>query len=163
MFTIRPFREDEAALYRDIRLEGLRLHPDAFSASYEREVAEPLDFFARRLSAGGVFAGRDDRDVLGTVAFVREIGPKIEHKAHLFGMYVRPAARGTGLAGMLVQTLLDHARETVELVQLSVSAGNTAARRLYARHGFEPFGVERHSTKLGDDYVDAVHMVKLFD
>jgi RimJ/RimL family protein N-acetyltransferase len=64
---------------------------------------------------------------------------------------------------MLVQTLLDHARETVELVQLSVSAGNTAARRLYARHGFEPFGVERHSIKLGDDYVDAVHMVKLFD
>ena len=26
-FVIRPLRADEAALYRDIRLEALRLHP----------------------------------------------------------------------------------------------------------------------------------------
>jgi len=160
-FTIRPLRVDEAALYRDVRLEGLRLHPDAFGAAFEQESAEALPFFAARLDPNLVFGGFRDQDLLGIAGFMREPGLKRAHKAHLYGMYVRAAARGTGLARLLVAAVLDHAREHVELVQLSVVSGNMAARRLYESFGFRPFGIEEKSLRLEGRYLDEIHMVKL--
>jgi RimJ/RimL family protein N-acetyltransferase len=75
-------------------------------------------------------------------------------------MYVRDAARGTGLARMLVGAVLDHATERAELIQLSVVSTNGAARRLYASFGFEPYGIEERSLKVDGAYLDEVHMVR---
>jgi RimJ/RimL family protein N-acetyltransferase len=157
-FAIRPFRPDEAALYRDIRLEGLRLHPDALGAAFEQESLEPLAFFASRVTGNVIFGGFLGQEVLGTAGFMAETGLKRAHKGHLWGMYVRQAARGTGLARDLVRAVLDHARERVELIQLSVVATSTAARRLYESAGFEPFGIERHALKVDGRYYDEIHM-----
>jgi RimJ/RimL family protein N-acetyltransferase len=160
-FLVRPLRADEPALYREIRLEALRLHPEAFGASYDDEAARPLEFFEQRLTANVIFGGFLGEDVLGTAGFMPEAGKKRAHKAHFWGMYVRQAARGTGLARQLVEAVLDHARERAELIQLSVVSGNEGARRLYASFGFEPYGIEWHSLKLDGRYLDEVHMVKL--
>ena len=54
-------------------------------------------------------------------------GAKRAHKGFLWGMYVRSRARGTGVAKPLVEAVLAHARERVELVQLSVVQGSEAA------------------------------------
>jgi len=160
-FLIRPLRADEAALYRDIRLEALRLHPDAFSAAFEQEAAQPLSFFERRLTGNTVFAGFLGQGVTGIAGFMPEAGTKRAHKGHLWGMYVRPAARGTGLARQLVEAVLEHAQDRVELVQLSVIAGNVPAHRLYASLGFTPYGLEQRALKVDGNYLDEVLMVKL--
>ena len=160
-FTVRPLREDEAALYRDIRLEGLRLHPESFGAAFEQESLEPLPFFAARVAAAGVFGGFRDGQLLGVAGFMRETGLKRAHKAHLWGMYVRSEARGTGLARMIVEAVLDHARGRVELVQLSVTEGNVPARRLYDALGFVPYGIEYHALRVDGRDFDETHMVKL--
>jgi ribosomal protein S18 acetylase RimI-like enzyme len=160
-FVIRPLRADEAALYRDIRLEALRRHPEAFSAAFEQESVQPLSFFADRLTASTVFAGFGDRDVLGVAGFLVEPGVKRAHKAHLWGMYVRPAARGTGLARQLVEAVLAFAQERVDLVQLSVIAGNVPAHQLYLALGFTPYGLEERALKVAGKYFDEVHMVRL--
>jgi RimJ/RimL family protein N-acetyltransferase len=76
-------------------------------------------------------------------------------------MYVRAAARGTGLARQLVEAVLDHAKDRAELIQLSVVSGNISARRLYASLGFEPYGIEEHSLKVAGRYLDEVLMVRL--
>ena len=78
-------------------------------------------------------------------------------------MYVRDPARGTGLAGQLVDAVLAHARREVELVQLSVVASNDAARRLYERRGFERYGVEPRALKVDGRYLDEALMVKRLD
>ena len=170
---IRPLRVDEAALYRDIRLEALRTHPEAFGASFEQEAARPLGFFAERLSgqegmtgptgiSGNViFGGFQDAAVLAIAGFIVQSGLKREHKGTLWGMYVRPEARGTGLASLLVEAVLDHARDRVELIQLSVIADNVIARRLYASLGFEPYGIEERALKVEGRYLDEVLMAKL--
>jgi RimJ/RimL family protein N-acetyltransferase len=160
-FAIRPLRPDEPELYREIRLEALRLHPDAFGASFEDEAARPLAFFEQRLAGNVIFGGFRDQDLLGTAGFMPEAGAKRIHKAHLWGMYVRASARGTGLARLLVEAVLDHAKDRVELVQLSVVAGNAGARRLYTSLGFTPYGIEERSLKVAGQYLDEVHMVRL--
>jgi ribosomal protein S18 acetylase RimI-like enzyme len=159
-FMIRPLRADDAALYRDIRLEALQLHPEAFSAAFEQEKAQPLSWFEQRLAANTVFAGFRDQQVLGIAGFVSETGMKRAHKGHLWGMYVRPAARGTGLARQLVEAVLEYARSRVELVQLSVIAGNVPALRLYGSMGFVAYGLEERALKVDGRYFDEVHMAK---
>jgi RimJ/RimL family protein N-acetyltransferase len=160
IFEIRPLRVDEAATWRAIRLEALRLHPEAFASSFEHEAAQPLAFFAERLADGTIFGGFRDQELLGTVGFMIQAGVKREHKGMLWGMYVRHAARGTGLARSLVQAVLDHARQRVELIQLSVVADNANARRLYASFEFEPYGIEQRALKVDGRYLDDVLMVK---
>jgi ribosomal protein S18 acetylase RimI-like enzyme len=87
-------------------------------------------------------------------------GAKRAHKGTLWGMYVRPVARGSGLARALVEAVLDHARQRVELIQLEVVTDNLAARRLYVALGFEPYGIEEHALRVEDRYLDEVLMVK---
>jgi ribosomal protein S18 acetylase RimI-like enzyme len=159
--TVRPLREDEAALYREIRLEGLRLHPDAFSASFAHEASQELAFFAERVKGNVIFGGFRDATLLGAVGFAVLAGSKRAHKGLLWGMYVRASGRGTGLAGRLMEAVIDHARARVELVQLTVTADNTFARRLYASHGFVEYGLEEHALKIGERYLDEVLMVKM--
>ena len=160
-FVIHPLRPDEAASYREIRLEGLRLHPTAFSAAFEFEAAQPLAFFEARLSGGTTFGGFRGQELLGVVGFLPEAGVKRAHKGHLWGMYVRPAARGTGLARQLVEAVLEYAQDRVELVQLSVIAGNVPAQRLYVALGFVGYGVEERALKVEGRYYDEVHMARL--
>jgi RimJ/RimL family protein N-acetyltransferase len=159
--VIRPLRADEPALYREIRLEALRLHPDAFGASFEDEATRPLAFFEQRLTANAIFGGFSGEPLLATAGFMPEAGVKRMHKGHLRGMYVRRAARGSGLARRLAEAVLEYAKDRVELIQLSVVSSNTSARRLYASLGFEPFGIERRSLKVEGRYLDEVHMMKM--
>lgn len=160
-FVIRPLRADEPALYREIRLEALRLHPEAFGSSFEDEAARPLAFFEQRLTGNKIFGGFRGLELLGTAGFMPESGAKRVHKGHLWGMYVRPEARGSGLARRLVEAVLEHAQYQVELIQLSVVLGNVAAHRLYLSLGFEPYGIEARSLKLEGRYLDEVHMVRM--
>jgi RimJ/RimL family protein N-acetyltransferase len=160
-FLVCPLRPDQAGVYREIRLEALRLHPDAFGASFEDEAAQPLSFFEQRMTANMIFGGFDGDVLLGTAGFRPETGAKRMHKALLWGMYVRPIARGTGLARRLVEAVIDHAKDRVELLQLAVVADNLGAQRLYVSLGFEPFGTEPRSLKVDGRYLDEVLMVKM--
>ncbi len=60
-------------------------------------------------------------------------------------MYVRPEARGSGLAASLVQRVIAHARTLVEEICVTVVASNAAAHRLYRANGFEQYGLERRA------------------
>jgi RimJ/RimL family protein N-acetyltransferase len=159
-FVIRPLRADESVLYRDIRLEALRLHPEAFGAAFEQEAAQPASFFEQRLIGNTIFAGIRGEEIFGTAGFMPESGLKRAHKGHLWGMYVRHPARGTGLARQLVEAVLEFAQNQVELVQLSVVSGNAPAQRLYASLGFTRYGLEERALKIDGNYLDEVHMVK---
>jgi ribosomal protein S18 acetylase RimI-like enzyme len=78
-------------------------------------------------------------------------------------MYVRSIARGTGVAKHLVEAVLGHARERVELVQLTVVSENVAALRLYRSCGFVAYGHEVHALKQGGRYYDEVLMAVALD
>ena len=74
---------------------------------------------------------------------------KSRHKGVLWGMFVQPDVRGTGLAALLLARVIEHAAETVEEVRLTVVASNIAAVRLYTRAGFSRYGLERRALKVG--------------
>jgi RimJ/RimL family protein N-acetyltransferase len=73
-------------------------------------------------------------------------------------MYVRPDARNAGVGRQLVEALIDHARDHVEVIQLSLVSGNERARRLYASLGFVEYGIEKKSLKQDGHYYDEILM-----
>lgn len=157
---IRRLSPEEAGLYRDIRLEGLRGDPDAFGGTIESEGGEGLPAFADRLARLVVFGAFRGPELLGVAGFSIQQGPKQAHKGLLWGMYVRPGARRLGVGKQLVEAVLEHARSRVELIQLRVISGNLPARRLYAGQGFEEYGIEKHAAKYHGRYNDDVLMAK---
>lgn len=160
-FKLRRLEAHDAAVYRELRLEALKRHPEAFGSSWEDESGKPAEWWAERLEASTIFGGWiDTSPLLGVAGFHGHAAAKHRHKAVLWGMYVRPEARGTGLAAALVQQVIAHARPLVEEIGLTVVASNTAARRLYSAAGFEPYGIERRALKIGEEYFDEVLMAR---
>jgi ribosomal protein S18 acetylase RimI-like enzyme len=160
-FTIRRLTGADAPAYRDLRLEALASHPDAFGSSVEEEGGEPLSWFAGRLEGGPAFGGwLADGRLAGTAGLRIPSSPKLRHKGMLWGMYVRPEARGTGMARALVDQVLAAAEGLVEEVQLVVAAGNPAAVRLYRAAGFTQYGCEPRALRVGDVYIDEFLMAR---
>lgn len=156
---VRRLDARDVESYREIRLEGLKDHPEAFSSSWEAEAAKPAAWWTERLESNFVFAGIiDGSPLLGVAGLRMESAAKLRHKGVLWGMYVRPDARGTGLSMSLVRAVIEEARPLVEEIRLTVVASNTPARRLYQAAGFEPYGLERRALKIGNVYYDEVLM-----
>jgi len=156
---IRRLESQDVAAYRELRLEGLTNHPEAFGASWDDEIEQPDSWWTGRLESNTIFGGSiDGSPLLGVAGFYVPGAAKQRHKGILWGMYVRPAARGTGLAAALLQRVIEQARPLVEEIRLTVMASNTAAHRLYSAAGFEPYGLERRALKVGDDYYDDMLM-----
>ena len=157
---IRLLAPADAAAYRAIRLSGLKDAPEAFGSTFDAEAAKPLAWFFARVTASHIFGALRGCEILGVAGFAVRDGEKEAHKGLLWGMYVRPEERGTGVARRLVETVIDFARPRVELIQLSVVVGNEPARRLYARLGFVEYGIEKNSLKFGGRYYDEILMAK---
>jgi RimJ/RimL family protein N-acetyltransferase len=150
----------DAVLYRDIRLEALKLSSEAFGSTFEAEHAEALTWFADRLESSVVFGAFDGAGLVGTAGFFIRQGRKEAHKGVLWGMYVRPRARKAGIGRRLAEAVIDHARQHVDLIQLTVVSGNEPARRLYDSLGFIEYGIEKNSLKQDGRYWDEVLMAK---
>jgi ribosomal protein S18 acetylase RimI-like enzyme len=157
-FDLRRLGPEDAALYREIRLEALSDSPDAFASTLEVEQKRPLDWFAARLTDAVVLGAFSESQLAGVAGFYVQPRPKHGHKGMLWGMYVQPEHRAAGIGRLLVEAIIEHARQHVELIQLFVITDNLPARRLYTRLGFVEYGIERHATKYRGEYHDDVLM-----
>lgn len=160
--NIRRLRAGDAQAYRELMLQAYALHPQAFTSSVSERAALPINWWESRLTNRldvllGAFV---EDELIGIVGLALEPREKARHKAMLFGMYVAQAHCGRGLGHQLVQAALDEARRHrfLRLVQLTVTAGNDPAIKLYQRCGFVLYGLEPQAIRVGDEYLDKIHM-----
>ncbi|MGE0711846.1 MAG: N-acetyltransferase family protein [Planctomycetota bacterium] len=148
--ALRPLEAADAALYAELRLLGLRESPAAFGSSWEEEHLRSPEEMAARLRRDDdslVLGCFEDDALTGMAGFYRDKHLKQRHRGHVWGMYVRPEARGRGHARALVSGLIAHARGVAGLLQLNleVVTEQTAALALYRSLGFERYGLERRA------------------
>jgi len=155
---IRQLTPADTESFRELRLEGLRLNPEAFGSTYEFEKDQPLARYTGWLANSTIFGAFQNSQLIGTASFTQLSGMKDSHKGLLRAMYVRPTARRSGAGRQLVQAVIDTARQKVEQVQLSVVSDNQPAIRLYQSLGFRQYGLEPHALKHNGTYSDEILM-----
>ena len=84
-----------------MRLTALQESPEAFVASLDDEAAESEDFWRERMVRSTRLVAQVDGVPVG-VASVGEYADE-ENAAQLFGLWVEPAKRGSGVASALVK------------------------------------------------------------
>ncbi len=112
--TVRALGEDEWEQYRSVRLSALEESPEAFVASADDESAFAEDLWRDRMRRSQRLLAEQDGAPVGVASIgqARHDGEKDNNKvAELFGLWVAPPARGTGVATQLVQAGADAARQ----------------------------------------------------
>jgi RimJ/RimL family protein N-acetyltransferase len=160
---IREASVSDALKLRDLRLEALKTHPEAFGADYESDVKHPLSHWKKTLKPnpnGTVFIAEADSKLIGTSAISRFNFAKMSHNAVIWGVYVSLEFRQEKIGEKLIKACLDWAKQkNLVSVKLSVVATNAAAIRLYLKCGFQVYGVDPKVIKVGDVFYDELLMV----
>ncbi|ALC90766.1 hypothetical protein AM500_13945 [Bacillus sp. FJAT-18017] len=163
---IRTLKAGDASEYQKLRLEELKLHPEAYASSYEEEAARTVEFFEKRLSelesvTLGAFV---NGQLAGSVTLFPETKKKLKHRVNLVAMYVAPDFRKSGTGKALVQAALEKAKVIpgASHIYLAVTSTNIPAKKLYLSCGFETFGVDAQALNIdGNFYSEDLMVLKL--
>lgn len=102
-------------------------------------VRDDAESFARDYFGGGsgVWLAFEDATVVGCIA-LRPL-PQMDRAGEIKRMYMKPEARGQGIAERLLKALEDYAAEAgYRTLYLDTKDDLTTAIRFYQRHGYEP-------------------------
>jgi ribosomal protein S18 acetylase RimI-like enzyme len=158
--NIRILNGTDAQPYQDLRLRALKLNPEAFGSTLEREIKFTLETVVERLKPTDykfTLGAFDNRNlIVGMVTFMRENSPKTDHKGNIFGMFVEPEMREQGLGKSLLLELIKKVKycNGLEQINLAVVSNNELAKRLYKSIGFQVYGVEKNALKWNGKYFD---------
>lgn len=147
MSLIRRIRPDDWQKYKALRMEAVRLHPEAFGATYEYELAKSDAQWQERVREAAqspdsvILVADNECQLVGMTGVLRQ-GFKRSHVALIWDVYVQADFRGQNLGCMLLREALAAARrmEGVIKVRLEVNAINTPAHKLYLTSGFKETG-----------------------
>jgi GNAT superfamily N-acetyltransferase len=132
--------EDLSALSA-LRLEGIRLYPNAFLLTEAEAVQAPQTQILNWLMSGNVHGVTDGRRLVGFAGMHGQGFALSRHRMHVGPFYVTPERHGTGAAELLLDHLVDTARAArASQLELWVAEGNMQARAFYAKHGFAAHG-----------------------
>ncbi|WP_270887285.1 GNAT family N-acetyltransferase [Pedococcus sp. 5OH_020] len=158
--SVRVLAEDEWEQYRAVRLSALEESPEAFAATVEEEQAYEEDFWRMRMRRSLRLVAEVDGRLVG-VASVGQGPQDNERVAELFGLWVAPSARGTGVATELVRAGADAARGRGRShLAYWVGTDNGRAVAFASGFGFRPTDTRRPMrVRREDDAEDEIAMV----
>lgn len=125
--------------YKEIRLESLRLEPQAFNSTYTDSLAKPDTYWIDELTNQDkqyLFATVND-EIVGLMSITFNTGD-IKSEAILHCAYVNISFRRQGIGQRLLSALLEEAkiRPGVQKAKLWVKGSQIKARKFYESLGF---------------------------
>lgn len=157
---IRRLTVDDLDLFRDIRAEALRTHPQTFGSREEDAGGEAMLAAYRHWLSGAILSAFERGNLIGVAGFYVSSDRRSRHRGHIFTVYVREGGRGQGVGDRLIKQLLAHAEARVDQVHLEVLCEATAAIRTYESNGFEVYGTDPAAVRIGDATYDKYLMVR---
>lgn len=152
-FEIRRAAPDDWAALRQVRLAALAAAPYAFGSTLETEIGRPEQHWRDRIAAWPQFIAWVSGEPAGLAAGFAEPADGGNDGAsgdgaggdgaswHLVSMWVRPQARGLGIADELVAAVTAYARaDGARRLTLWVTDVNARAMAFYRRMGFRGTG-----------------------
>lgn len=140
--------------YKKLRLRALKEDPQAFGASYKKNVKYPVKEWKRRLenalrgeSNWLLFAKENDKLIGMIGAFIEEGS---NDTATIIAMYVPKEERGKGISKKLIDGILNELSQKsfLKKARLMVNKNQIPAVDLYQKFGFREVG--KLKFKMGD-------------
>jgi ribosomal protein S18 acetylase RimI-like enzyme len=153
--TVKALGGEDWQAFREVRLAALRESPEAFASSYDTEVDYDEDLWRVRLARSERLLACDGDEPVGMVSLGQA---EEDGVAELFGMWVSPSRRGSGVAWSLTHAAALHARAAGRrALKLWVSTDNGRAVAFFSSYGFRPTDQRRPMTT--DAEVEELAMV----
>lgn len=163
---IKVLEKKDADVYIKLRLEALKLSPEAFASSYEEEKEFTIETFENRLSNSSSYTlgAFENGELLGVVTLQLEQKAKLKHRINIFAMYVAVGNRGHGVGKKLLKEAITRSKQMngIEAIYLTVGAANQPAKNLYKSFGFATYGIDKKALKIDNTYFDEELMVLYF-
>ncbi len=136
--SVRRLAEEDWDEYRQTRLRALKESPEAFVASADEEVDYPEERWRDRMRRSQRLLAERDGQAMG-VASIGSENTADDTVGELFGLWVSPDARGSGVARRLLEAAAKAARES-EMKHLVywVGTDNGRAVAFASSFGFRP-------------------------
>lgn len=148
-FQCRVLAEDDAAEWRQLRLEGTRDFPMGFLLTHEEAAVASLERCQQMLSAGttrGVFAAGN---LVGFCGFRPQVLQRTRHRAEIGPFFVTRSHQGAGAANALIEGVIDAARQQgISQIELYVDTENLRALAFYERRGFRIMATLNDSVRI---------------
>lgn len=165
--TIRTLTESDIDAFHALRLQATVDTPYGIVPTHEEEARwtrEDNIARVRETDQQAVFGAFDGAALIGIVGWRREARRKLAHKSLIWGVFVKPEYRRTGVARRLMERAIEHARASgVAQVHLSVGARNPRAQTLYRSLGFTVYGTEPRSLYIDGEFFDEELMILRLD
>ncbi len=145
-FTIRESTADDAAAYREMRLEALLAHPEAFGSDYAESATRPPSHWLERVSIPHGrernnlwFAVGPDGALAGMLGVYTESMAKLRHVGTVVSVYTRPAWRRRGVFRALYDAVKERSEAQGDVCgfRLYVERDNARAQATYRSLGME--------------------------
>lgn len=126
--------------------EGLPVPPDE-----ERELLASLE----TSETSAMFTAKKNGKIVGNAHFTGMTRERLKHRGTI-GISVLKSEWGQGIGTMLMEAVIDFARNTAhaEIISLEVKSDNVRAIKLYERFGFEKIGCFKGFLKINGKYAD---------
>lgn len=148
--------------FKDIRLEALKLVPQAFGDSYSVLARKDNMFWRSELGLKSpVWYGVVDKSgiiAIGCIKYAKAL--KFSHIAKLSGIYVAKEFRGRGIGSLLVKALIETAfsNSKIRKLKLIVNISQSDAIALYKNFKFKKVGDLKEEFNIDGVFYDAYLM-----
>jgi GNAT superfamily N-acetyltransferase len=156
--TVRVLDESEWSLYRDVRLRALAESPGSFTANLADEADRDEQFWRDRMTRSQRLLAERGPAPQGIVS----LGPYEQEPsaAEVFGLYVVPEARGTGVSWRLVEAAAALAtKKAYQQLYYWVGTDNGRAVGFANNFGFRTTDYRRPSRSSDPESGDEIAMV----
>ena len=164
---IRIATVEDAAALLTLRLEALRMHPEAFAADFAKTAADGEKAWVERIleyenmHSGAIMIACVEDRLIGMSGIVRGHWPKTQHSGSLWGIFIKPEWRGFRICETIVNECIEWAlKNGLVIVTLGVTTSNKSAIHCYTRCGFHAYGTASKALYYEGNYYDDLLMAK---
>lgn len=160
ILEFRKLKPSESNLYRELRLECLKLYPENFGSNYQDETKKEKLFFQPMIENQDpntfVIGGFHNRKLIAICGFQRYDAEKTKHRARIIQLYVTPEYQKKHIASDILKSTIKEAIKIqgIEQIELGVITTNSNAEKIYQKLGFKEYGIQKDYLKIDNNYFD---------